>query len=327
MLSFIKYAGLVLLALIAALALALVLNASFWATAKAPMTLLAHRGLAQTYAREGLTSDTCTAARIHPPEHPYLENTIASMQAAFAAGADIVEFDIHPTTDGHFAVFHDWTLDCRTNGSGVTRAHTLAELKALDIGHGYTADGGKTFPFRGRGVGLMPSLDEVLTAFPTRRFLINIKSNDANEGDLLAARLLQLPAGRRARLMAYGGARPIARLAERVPGMRVMSRQTLVACATRYLALGWSGHVPDACRDTIVLVSVNMGWIAWGWPDLFFERMRAANTEVFVTGPYASGDPGTSGIDTSEDFARLPDDFSGGIWTNRTDRIAPLVGR
>ena len=36
------------------------------------------------------------------------------MRAAFAAGADIVELDIHPTTDGQFAVFHDWTLDCRT---------------------------------------------------------------------------------------------------------------------------------------------------------------------------------------------------------------------
>jgi glycerophosphoryl diester phosphodiesterase len=325
--AFLRVTGLVLLALVAALALALVMNASFWARSKAPMTLLAHRGLAQTYAREGLTSDTCTAARIHPPEHPYLENTIASMQAAFAAGADIVEFDIHPTSDGHFAVFHDWTLDCRTNGTGVTRTHTLAELRALDIGHGYTADGGKTFPFRGRGVGLMPSLDEVLAAFPTRRFLINIKSNDANEGDLLGARLLQLPAEERARLMAYGGERPIARLAERVPGMRVMSRRTLVDCATRYLALGWSGHVPDACRNTIVLMPVNMGRIAWGWPDLFFERMRAANSEVFVTGPYASGDPGTSGIDTEDDFARLPEGFNGGIWTNRIDRIAPMVRR
>src|SRR5262245_20659057 len=101
--------------------------------------LLAHRGLAQTFHREGLTSETCTASRIHAPRHEFLENTIASMQAAFAAGADIVEFDVHPTTDGHFAVFHDWTLDCRTNGQGVTREKTLAGLKALDIGYGYTA--------------------------------------------------------------------------------------------------------------------------------------------------------------------------------------------
>jgi glycerophosphoryl diester phosphodiesterase len=84
-----------------------------------------------------------------PPTHGYLENTNPSMDASFRAGADIVEFDIHPTTDGKLAVFHDWTVDCRTDGKGVTREHSLAELKRLDIGHGHTADGGKTFPFRG----------------------------------------------------------------------------------------------------------------------------------------------------------------------------------
>ena len=98
--------------------------------------LLAHRGLHQIYRCDGLTADTCTARRILSPEHPYLENTLASMEAAFRAGADIVELDIHPTADGHFAVFHDWTVDCRTEGKGVTRQHTLAALKALDIGYG-----------------------------------------------------------------------------------------------------------------------------------------------------------------------------------------------
>jgi len=61
--------------------------------------LLAHRGLAQTFDLDGVTGDTCTATRIHAPEHHYLENTLASMEAAFRAGADIVEFDIHPTTE------------------------------------------------------------------------------------------------------------------------------------------------------------------------------------------------------------------------------------
>ncbi|WP_244271816.1 glycerophosphodiester phosphodiesterase family protein [Pseudovibrio denitrificans] len=82
---------------------------------------IAHRGVHQTYHRENLTNKTCTAERIDTPSHPYLENTIASMQAAFEAGADIVELDIHPTTDNKLAVFHDWTVDCRTNGSGITR--------------------------------------------------------------------------------------------------------------------------------------------------------------------------------------------------------------
>src|SRR5688572_23133135 len=195
------------------------LNNTTWLVFDRPAgpALLAHRGLAQTFDLAGVAGDTCTATRIHPPEHPFLENTLPSMRAAFEAGADIVELDIHPTTDGHFAVFHDWTVDCRTDGHGVTREHTLTQLQALDVGYGYTADGGKTYPFRGRGIGMMPSLDQVLDTFPERRFLINIKSNDAAEGALLATRLRRLPPERRARLMVYGGDLPITVMRRSLP--------------------------------------------------------------------------------------------------------------
>jgi glycerophosphoryl diester phosphodiesterase len=287
--------------------------------------LLAHRGLAQTYHRAGLGRDTCTATRIHPPEHPYLENTLASMDAAFRAGADIVEFDVHPTTDGHFAVFHDWTVDCRTEGKGVTREHTLASLKALDIGYGYTADGGRTFPFRGTGIGAMPSLDQVLAAFPDRRFLINVKSNDPVEGNLLAEHLEKVPAEQRARLMVYGGDRPIDALRARMPDMPVMSRQSLKSCALRYLALGWSGHVPAPCRRTLLLLPDNAAPFAWGWPHRLVARMRAAGTEMFVAGGL-DGSDGASGIDSADQMRALPANYRGGIWTNRIDRIAPLAG-
>ncbi len=310
---------------VAAIAVAALLNASFWSDYRAPLTLLAHRGMSQTFSREGLTNETCTATRIYAPTHEYLENTIASMEATFAAGADIVEFDVHPTTDGHFAVFHDWTLDCRTDGHGVTREHTLAELKALDIGYGYTADGGKTFPFRGRGVGMMPSLDEVLAKFPDKRFLINIKSNDPDEGDLLAALLLQLPPAQLGGLMAYGGDQPMRRLRARIPAMKVMSRQSLTRCGLRYIAIGWSGTVPDDCRNTIVLVPVNLCWLMWGWPNLFQERMHGAGSEVFVIGPVGGSDVGAAGVDTQDDLDRLPADYSGGVWTNRIEFVAPIV--
>ncbi|SCB60832.1 Glycerophosphoryl diester phosphodiesterase family protein [Rhizobium aethiopicum] len=62
--------------------------------------LLAHRGIAQRFDETDLKNDTCTASRMLPPKHDYLENTIASMQAGFAAGADIVEIDVHPTAAG-----------------------------------------------------------------------------------------------------------------------------------------------------------------------------------------------------------------------------------
>ena len=52
--------------------------------------LYAHRGVHQPYERAGLTNETCTAARMLPPTHAFLENTIPSMAAAFDAGVDRV---------------------------------------------------------------------------------------------------------------------------------------------------------------------------------------------------------------------------------------------
>ncbi|MGK9231696.1 hypothetical protein KXR74_08385 [Inquilinus limosus] len=286
--------------------------------------LLAHRGLAQGFDRAGLTGDTCTAARMLPPEHPYLENTIASMRAAFDLGAEMVEIDVQPTTHRRFAVFHDWTLDCRTDGRGVTREHSLAELQALDIGHGYTADGGRTYPFRGRGVGLMPSLGQVLAAFPDRRFLLNVKSNDPAEGELLAEYLAALPPDRRDRLAAYGGDRPMAVLRERLPEFRSMSRASIKDCFVGYIALGWTGHVPEACRRSVLLVPVNIAPWLWGWPHRFVDRMQAAGTPVFLIGPWSGGF--SEGIDDPAQVADLiAAGYAGGIETDRIDRLAPAL--
>jgi glycerophosphoryl diester phosphodiesterase len=313
-------------ALAVLLALFIYWNNAAWLTdapAGKPL-LLAHRGLAQTFDLDGVTGDTCTATRIHTPTHPYLENTLPSIGAAFRAGAGIVEFDVHPTTDGRFAVFHDWSLDCRTDGTGVTREHTLAQLRALDVGYGYTADSGRTFPFRGKGVGLMTSLDEVLAAFPDGRFLIHIKSNDPEEGNGLAARLGEFTPTQRERLIVYGGDLPVAALRQHLPDIRAMSRASLKQCVLRYIAIGWAGYVPAACRHSLVLIPVNVAPWLWSWPNGFLVRMARAGSIVIVVGPYDGGEF-SRGIDSEDDFRRLPTGFAGGIWTNRIDRLGPLV--
>ncbi|QNP44349.1 hypothetical protein H9L15_03240 [Sphingomonas daechungensis] len=79
------------------------------------------------------------------------------------------------------AVFHDWTVDCRTNGKGNIRDKTIAEVKLLDPGYGYTADSGKTFPFRGRQVGTIPTLQEALNALPSSPIIFNFKGTDAGK--------------------------------------------------------------------------------------------------------------------------------------------------
>lgn len=314
----------ILLGLAAVAALVYVWNAS-WRVAPpgGAVELISHRGVHQTFDRAGLESDTCTAERIDPPTHGYLEN----MAAAFSAGADIVELDVHPTTDGHFAVMHDWTLDCRTEGTGETRSHDLAYLQSLDIGYGYTADNGATWPFRGKGVGLMPELKEVLAAYPDRRFLINFKSREAREGDMLAALAASHPEWRAAMWGAYGGDEPTFRAASALPGLHVWSRRGLVDCLLQYAGLGWTGYVPDACANTMVMLPINLAPFVWGWPNLFLERMQAAGSSVILLGPYSAGDPRTAGIDTADQLAEVPEGFTGYIWTNKIEVIGPLAAQ
>ncbi len=52
--------------------------------------------------------------------------------------------------------------------------------------------------------------------------------------------------------------------------------------------------------------------------------MEAANSEVFVLGPYSGGEFST-GVDTPQLFERLPANYSGGIWTNEIEAIAKLA--
>ncbi|MEU8261648.1 glycerophosphodiester phosphodiesterase family protein [Micromonospora sp. NPDC048999] len=283
--------------------------------------LLAHRGLAQTFGFEGMTNDTCTAERIDPPEHPYLENTIASMRAAFDAGADIIEFDIQLTKDDRLAVFHDHTLECRTDGVGKVRDHTLGELRRLDIGYKYTPDGGATFPFRGKGVGLMPTIEEVTTTFPDRELLVDVKSGDPVEGERLADYLAALPAAQLRTITVYGGEAPIAALAARLPQVRVLSMATLKGCLYRYFAVGWTGYVPAACQNRELHIPETYAPWLWGWPNKFVDRMGKHHSRVVIV---AGNGSFSEGFDSADDWKRLPAGYAGVVWTNRIDRVAPL---
>ncbi len=293
----------------------------------APLRIIAHRGQHQLFESSNLQNDTCTASLMLPPTHEFLENTLPSMKAAFDAGADVVELDVHLTPDKEFAVFHDWTLDCRTNGKGITEQTPMSVLKTLDIGFGYTADGGKTYPFRGKGNGMMPTLPEVFQTFPEGRFLVNFKSRRTEEGEALASLLASQPAFRQATFGVYGGNEPTESsmaLVEALPGY---SARTAKSCLVSYLATGWSGHVPEACRGGLVPVPANFAPLLWGWPERFYNRMRAAGSDVVLLGPLDTGDAGSSGIDDRETWDMVPDGFPGLVWTNVIEKTRVEVDR
>ncbi|MEM9169304.1 MAG: glycerophosphodiester phosphodiesterase family protein [Pseudomonadota bacterium] len=311
------------LALAAALLSLVGFNASFLSPAPdGAVKILAHRGVHQTFRTDGVTNETCTATRIHPPTHEFLENTLDSVAAAFAYGADMVEIDIRPTKDGDFAVFHDHTLDCRTNATGRTSDRTMAELKALDIGYGYTADGGASFPFRGAGVGLTPSLDEMLRRFPGRAFMINAKSNAGADAEALQAYFTDRGLAPSAQSLIWAGPRFVERWRAIGGETPATTRREVKTCAKQYVLYGWSGYVPPICAGFGLVAPADYTWLYWGWPRKTLARFDRAGMRVFLAGPL--GGP-TQGVDDPALIARIPRDYAGWITTDKIEVIGPAI--
>lgn len=72
--------------------------------------------------------------RGNPAEHP--ENTLRSFRSAIDVGCDLIECDVHLSSDGRLVVIHDHTLERTTNGAGMVRDLSAAELRRLDAGQG-----------------------------------------------------------------------------------------------------------------------------------------------------------------------------------------------
>lgn len=103
------------------------------------------------------------------------ENTLVAFERAVDWWrADILELDVQPTRDGEVVVFHDFTVDRTTDGSGPIADLSFDEVRRLDAGYRFTPDGGTTYPFRDKDVRV-PTLDEVLRAFPGVRVNIELK--------------------------------------------------------------------------------------------------------------------------------------------------------
>ncbi|WP_461011874.1 glycerophosphodiester phosphodiesterase [Streptomyces capparidis] len=64
------------------------------------------------------------------------ENTLRSFVRADREGLDVIELDLHLSSDGALVVMHDTTVDRTTDGTGRVGDLTLAELRALDAGRG-----------------------------------------------------------------------------------------------------------------------------------------------------------------------------------------------
>ncbi|MFV9549993.1 glycerophosphodiester phosphodiesterase [Algibacter sp. PT7-4] len=59
------------------------------------------------------------------------ENTLESIKKAFALGVDGIEIDVHRCASGELVVFHDFTVDRITDGTGEVAKQPLRALKNL----------------------------------------------------------------------------------------------------------------------------------------------------------------------------------------------------
>jgi glycerophosphoryl diester phosphodiesterase len=127
-------------------------------------------------------------------------DTLYALTTAADKGADVLEVDVHATSDGEIVAIHDTTVDRTTDGSGRIDAMTLEEVQALDAAYWFVPGIGTCNPDFGceraeedyvlRGVATgdrpapdgfapedfrIPTLREILATFPDRLVNIEIK--------------------------------------------------------------------------------------------------------------------------------------------------------
>lgn len=110
------------------------------------------------------------------------ENTLPAFESARDLGVDVIETDVHITRDKKVIIWHDDTLERETDGTGTVEEHSMSELLAFDAGCRFSPDGGKSFPFRGKGITMLP-FEEALIKLPDMRFNVDLKTDDTALAD------------------------------------------------------------------------------------------------------------------------------------------------
>jgi glycerophosphoryl diester phosphodiesterase len=269
------------------------------------LVLVAHRGVAQPFDRAN--AGPCSARNIAGTDHRFIENTIFSMQNAISYGARGLALDVHASADGQAMIFRDDDLACRTNGTGRVGDRPLAYLRTLDIGYGYSPDGGRSFPLRGRGIGGMPVAEEVLQAFPTETLIFTLFA--PRDADAIVAAFDRAGAAIGPRIGFAGSPDALARLRRLTQAGWTLDGQASDACLSGYRAWGWLGIVPESCRGATILIPRRGEWSLWGWPYRFFNRLGGAGARLFIEGDGGEGE--LVGLEQPEQLGEVPHDYRG----------------
>ena len=227
-----------------------------------------------------------------------LENTMAAFRHATELGYTYLETDVHVTSDGVALAFHDRVLDRVTDREGEIASTTYAEVREALVG----------------GREAVPTLAELLDAFPAARFNIDLKSEDAVEAvaELVRERdawdrvLVGSFSGRRtARFRRLCGGRvPTCASPAEIALFRLLPSGRLARWPTRWLT-----------RCSVLQIPHRRGRIVVATPGLV-RRAHRAGLQVHV---WTVDDPAEMGI--------LLDRGVDGLFTDRTDILKAVLSR
>jgi glycerophosphoryl diester phosphodiesterase len=170
----------------------------------------------------------------HRGGSPGGENTAEAFAHAIALGYRYVETDVHATADGVPVAFHDRTLDRVAGVAGRIADLRWADLATIRVG----------------GARAVPRLDDILAAWPSIRFNIDVKA-DAGAAPVVEA-IRRAGAPDRVLLASFSDAR-LARLRALAPdiatslGMRGVARlraASLIGVLVRLPASVVAAQVP-----------------------------------------------------------------------------------
>lgn len=241
----------------------------------------------------------------------YPENTLGAFEYSAKMGADVLELDVHATSDGALVVMHDGSVDRTTNGKGRVSAMTLAEVKKLDAGYLFTNDNGATYPFRGQGITI-PTLQEIFDALPQMTF--NIEPKQA-EPSITAPLCEMIRAHRMTEKVIVGSFRQQAVDEFRQACPEVATSAT-PAEVTEFLTLSKTG-LSESYNPPFQALQVpeNLNRLSVVTKD-FVENAHRKNLKVHVWT-----------INETTDMERLIKINVDGIMTDYPDRLLKLLGR
>ncbi len=228
-------------------------------------------------------------------DQAYPHSTLFAFAKSVEDGVDILEMDVQLTADGQLVVFHDETVEKRTNKTDRVDSLTLAELQSLDGSYWFApgqwprhdlAD--DAYIYRGVSTGDVAPPDgfaaadfgvatfrQVAERFPTMPLDIEMKGANPEVATVLANEIISLGREESTIVVAFDDSL-IAKFSEAAPTVAtspglgaltgwVLNGDPLGDHVVIQVPPFYSG-IPVVTQDTIELANKS-GFVVWVWPN------------------------------------------------------------